>query len=459
MKTTLVWFRQDLRVADHPALLTAVARGGAVVPVYVWSPEEEGGWAPGAASRWWLHESLQRLAASLAAIGSPLVLRAGPAADTLLALARETGADAVYWNRRHEPAAVDVEADLRGRLASAGIDGRDFQSALLSEPRRLLKGDGDPYRVFTPYWRAFTDSVEVGPPQPSPRALQAPARAPASLPVDALRLLPSIPWHESLARHWTPGESAARDLLRRFVQVDTLGAYGDTRDRPDRPATSRLSPYLHFGEVSPRQVWTAIGKASERAGLTPAQWRTGKFCAELVWREFAAQLLHHFPTMPERSRTATFDAMPWRSDPAHFRAWTRGRTGYAFVDAGMRELWQTGWMHNRVRMVTASFLVKNLLHRWQDGARWFWDTLVDADLASNSMNWQWVAGSSPDAAPFFRIFNPESQADKFDPDGHYRREFVPEAGGPGAVPPLVDLKRSRQQALDAFATLRAKEPS
>jgi deoxyribodipyrimidine photo-lyase len=454
MKTTLVWFRQDLRIADQPALLAAAARGGAVVPLYLWSPEEEGGWAPGAAARWWLHESLQRLGASLAGLGSPLVLRRGPAAETLVALAREVGADAIYWNRRHEPAAIVVEQDLRGRLAQAGIEARDFQSALLSEPGRLLKADGDPYRVYTPYFRAFNASVEVGPPQPSPRALTAPSRAPASLPLAALGLLPAIPWHLPLARHWTPGEASAREHLKRFVQAGPLASYAEARDRPDQEATSRLSPFLHFGEVSPRQVWTAAANAAERAGVPAAEWRSGKFCAELVWREFAAQMLFHFPAMPDRSRTANFDSLKWRNDPHHFTAWTRGRTGYPMVDAGMRQLWTTGWMHNRVRMVVSSFLVKNLLHRWQDGERWFWDTLVDADLASNALNWQWVAGASPDAAPFFRIFNPESQADKFDPQGRYRLTYVPEAGSPAAAPPIVDLKRSRQQALDAYAALR-----
>ena len=450
----IVWFRQDLRLADNPALTAAVDSGAAILPVYVWSPEEEGGWAPGAASRWWLHRSLEQLGARLAERGSPLVIRRGPALDALRALAAESGAMAVYWNRRYEPAAVAVENALRVALPAAGIGTHSFASALLIEPWALQTKTGGPYQVFTPYWRAFLAQVKVGAVTGSPATLAAPKRLPASLPLDELELLPRIPWHASLAGHWQPGEAAARERLLAFSR-GVLADYATHRDRPDLAGTSRLSPHLHFGELSPRQVWTQIGKARERTGDSRDTWQQGRYVAELVWREYAAHVLHHVPTLPDLPKQAAFDRLPWRNEPQDFAAWCQGRTGIALVDAGLRELWQTGWMHNRVRMVAASLLVKNLLHRWQDGERWFWDTLVDADLASNALNWQWVAGTGPDAAPFFRIFNPDTQAGKFDPDGEYRRRWVPELGTAAYPPPIVDLKASRQRALDAYQSLRA----
>jgi deoxyribodipyrimidine photo-lyase len=453
-RSVIVWFRQDLRLADNPALAAAVASGAAIVPLYLWSPDEEGGWAPGAASRWWLHRSLEQLATRLAAKGSRLILRQGRADAVLQQLARETQSSAVYWNRRYEPAAASVEAALRTSLPAAGITAHSFQSALLREPWTMQTQTGGSYQVFTPYWRSFLQQVRVATPSPSPTAVKPPAQWPASLPLDDLGLLPRQPWHESLAQHWQPGEIAGRERLLAFGR-NALGEYATARDRPDLAGTSRLSPYLHHGEVSPRQVWAAIGKASERMGESAEQWTQGRFIAELVWREYAAHVLHHHPTLPEQSRNAVFERLAWREDPQAFAAWTRGHTGHALVDAGMRELWATGWMHNRVRMVAGSLLVKNLLLPWQQGERWFWDTLVDADLASNALNWQWVAGTGPDAAPFFRIFNPDTQAEKFDPAGDYRRRWVPEAGTARYLQPIVDLKSSRQRALDAYRASRA----
>jgi deoxyribodipyrimidine photo-lyase len=452
MSVALLWFRQDLRLADNPALLAAVQGSKAIVPVYLWSPEEEGAWPPGSASRWWIHESLAKLDASLRERGSRLLYRRGPAVDALSQLAAECGATRLYWNQRFEPAAVQVERMVASAMDKAGIAAHGFRSALLSEPGEIQSQAGSPYQVFTPYCRRFIEQIEVPAPEPSPRQIAAPATWPASLALDALQLLPRHDWHYSLARHWQPGEAAARDALKRFTTTG-LRHYAQTRDRPDLKGSSRLSPYLHHGELSPAQVWTAIGKASERAGESAPSWRAGKFCAELIWREFAAQQLHFHPTLPDRPRDARFDRFAWKQNDAHFRAWSRGQTGYPMVDAGMRELWQTGWMHNRVRMISASFLIKNLLQPWQDGERWFWDTLVDADLASNALNWQWVAGTSPDAAPFFRIFNPETQGEKFDPDGVYRRRFVPEADTPAYRVPLVDLKFTRDRALTAYADL------
>jgi deoxyribodipyrimidine photo-lyase len=454
VSTALVWFRQDLRLADNPALRAACAAARAVVPVYVWSPEEEGAWAPGGAARWWLHESLRALDARLRERGSRLVVTRGPTIEALLRIAAATGATQIFWNRRYEPAALAVEKSLETRLAAEGMLGLGFHSSRLAPPDAVRSGAGTPYQVFTPFWRAFLQQVHIDAPEASPRDLPTPSRWPDSLTVDALQLVSPPDWHLSLAEHWTPGEEGGRAALKSFV-ASRLGRYAQDRDRPDLNANSRLSPYLRQGELSPRQVWTAALKAGERAGLSADAVRGDRFCAELVWREFATQQLVLHPSLPDRSRNARFEQMPWRHDPRELRAWQRGQTGFPMVDAGMRELWRTGFMHNRVRMITASFLVKNLLHDWRVGERWFWDTLVDADLASNALNWQWVAGTSPDAAPWFRIFNPESQAEKFDPTGEYRRRHVPETATPGYIQPIVDLKQSRQRALDAQLSLRS----
>ena len=454
--TALVWFRQDLRLADNPALLAAVESGAHIVPVYIWSPDEEGGWAPGAASRWWLHRSLQALDASLRERGSRLLLRCGPAQATLLQLARETGSSTLYFNRRYEPAAQAVENSLRDTLPGAGVAVHSSQSALLREPWELRTGGGGPYQVFTPFWRCFLRDLVVAAPKASPQAWSSPRQWPASLPLDALQLLPRLSWHESLAAHWTPGETAARERLLQFGR-NGLAGYPEARDLPGIDGTSRLSAHLHYGEVSSRQVWAAISKASLRNG--DSGWREGRYVAELVWREYAAHVLHHFPQLPERPKNLAFERMAWRDDAQALRAWQQGRTGIALVDAGMRELWQSGFMHNRVRMIAASLLVKNLLLPWQEGQRWFWDTLVDADLASNALGWQWVAGTGPDAAPFFRIFNPDTQAQKFDAAGDYRRRWLPGGAVASAMTPIVDLKLSRQRALDAHLALRQSATS
>jgi deoxyribodipyrimidine photo-lyase len=445
MTTALVWFRQDLRLADNPALRAASTSAKHVIPVFIWCPEEEGAWAPGAASRWWLHESLQALQDTLQQRGSRLLLQRGAAIETLLRLVHATGATQIYWNCRYEPAAMRVEASLRKELDARGLVCHGFHSSRLIEPATIKSGSGAPYQVFTPFWRAFLEQTRIDAPEASPREIPAPSRWPESRNPDDLGLLPDDPWHRKLSTHWKPGEAGAREALKDFV-THQLARYAAQRDRPDLISTSRLSPYLRHGEISPRQVWAAALKFGES--------RDGKFLAELVWREFATQQLVLHPSLPDRPRDARFESLAWRAAPAEFRAWSRGRTGYAMVDAGMRELWQTGWMHNRARMITASFLVKNLLLPWQQGERWFWDTLVDADLASNALNWQWVAGTSADAAPWFRIFNPETQAEKFDPDGAYRNGYVPESSAARYIDPVTDLKASRARALDAFHALR-----
>jgi deoxyribodipyrimidine photo-lyase len=464
LKLALCWFRRDLRLADNPALVAALENAESVLPVYIWSPEEEGEWAPGGAGRWWLHESLAALDASLRARGSRLLLRAGPAAETLAALAAESGAEAVYWNRLYEPALVQRDTAIKSRLRDAGVEARSFKAALLHEPWELATGKGDPYRVFTPFWKAALKLAEPAPPRAPPAHLRSPARWPAGPALEELGLLPGVRWYDGLAEAWTPGEGGALARLDAWCG-DGLGRYAEGRNRPDRDETSALSPYLHHGELSPRQAWHAAtarrGEVSERD--------LECWLRELGWREFAHHVLYHFPRTPTEPMYEKYVAFPWRADHEDMlEAWRRGRTGIPIVDAGMRQLWTTGWMHNRVRMITASLLVKNIRAPWQAGARWFWDTLVDADLANNTMGWQWSAGSGADAAPYFRIFNPVTQGEKFDPRGDYVKRWVPELAAlppervhrpweqpPAGYPaPVVDLKRSREEALAALASLR-----
>ncbi len=452
MSVVLVWFRRDLRLADHPALTAAVADGAHVIPVFVWNPLEDGAWTPGAAARWYLQASLRELAASLQARGSQLVFAHGDPLDVLPRLANECGASAVTWSRRYEPVALQADAAVEAALRAVNVQPLPCAGSLLSEPWQILGGSGAPYRVFTPYWRQFLERTSVSAPLPEPALLPAPTRWPSSLAIEALGIAPPAPWQQKLAAHWQPGERIALEALDAFVS-QRLDHYAGQRDRTDLAAGSRLSPHLHHGELSPRQVWCAIGRAARRNGVADAEWRSSKFCSELIWREFAAQALYHFPELPDRSFVPQYESLDWRDAPSDFTAWTRGRTGIDLVDAGMRELWESGWMHNRARMVVASFLVKNLLIHWREGARWFWDTLVDADLASNSLNWQWVAGTGPDAAPWFRIFNPDTQAEKFDPQGAYREAWLGSRDAAVTVP-LVDLKASRERALAAQKSLR-----
>jgi deoxyribodipyrimidine photo-lyase len=426
---TIVWFRQDLRLADNPALLAATARAGAVIPVYIWSPGEEGEWPPGAASRWWLHRSLTCLETKLASHGSRLIVRTGPSLDVLRELVGATRATALFWNRRYEPPAVRRDALVQAALARDGVETQSHNASLLFEPDDVRTRSGGPYRVFTPFWAACLSRQEPDLPRDAPTNLVSPTRWPASLTVADLGLEPKVDWAAGLRSAWRPGEAGALTELKRLLGK-SLSDYPLLRDRPDRRATSRLSPYLHHGEIGPRQIWHAVADAvsGPRVG-GGAQGRASgaeSFLRQIGWREFAIHLLHHFPHTPLRALRPDFDRFPWSRDRAILRRWQRGRTGYPIVDAGMRELWKSGWMHNRVRMIVASFLVKDLLISWNEGARWFWDTLVDADLANNTLGWQWVAGSGADAAPFFRIFNPETQGRKFDPHGEYVRRWVPE---------------------------------
>jgi deoxyribodipyrimidine photo-lyase len=475
----IVWFRQDLRLDDNPALRAAVKRGGPVLPVFIWAPEEEGRWPPGAASRLWLHDSLVSVNASLQQRGSELVIRRGPTLESLRSIIDRTRAATVYWNRRYEPAAAQRDAMIETALSAAGIECVTCNGNLLVEPWDIRTGTGAPYQVFTRYWRTWLRAAASPPPRPPPRRLPAPARRVASLAIADLALEPSRDWSRGIRAAWTPGERGGSAALKRFLR-GRLNSYADDRDRMDLEATSRLSPHLHFGEISPGRVWHGVSDAAARAGgrLDRA---AEKFLSELAWREFAHHLLHHFPWTTEAPLRESFREFPWRRDRAGLRAWQRGETGFPIVDAAMRQLWTTGWMHNRARMIVASFLVKDLLLPWQAGARWFWDTLVDADLASNTLGWQWCAGCGADAAPYFRIFNPVIQGRRFDPGGDYVRRWVPErAGVPrrslhnpvatdgdghstsavqlgrGYPAPIVNHAQARVRALEAFRSLRRR---
>ncbi|MBM4021584.1 MAG: DUF1501 domain-containing protein [Planctomycetes bacterium] len=446
---TIVWFRHDLRLDDNPALVAAAARG-AVVPVFIWAPDEEAPWEPGAASRWWLYQSLERLAAALAKAGAPLVIRRGPSVAALRSLAKEHAATHVVWNRRYEPAVVKRDTAIKQALINAGLVAESHNGGLLFEPVHVRTKEGRPYQVFTPFWRALLALPEPAAPMSAPRRLvQAAAAERPSVPleVDDLGLLPEIDWASTMAEIWAPGEAGGTKRLSRFLER-ALAGYGTGRDRPDQDGTSGLSPHLHFGEVSPRRVWHAVREA---VGGKPAAKIAGSpevFLRELGWREFASHLLFHFPHTSDAPLRADYARFPWATDPVGLRAWQRGRTGFPVVDAGMRQLWATGWMHNRVRMIVASFLVKDLRVNWLTGARWFWDTLVDADLAANTLGWQWAAGCGADAAPYFRIFNPRSQGEKFDPDGGYVRRWVPALG----TMPAADI----HAPAEAEATVLAK---
>ncbi len=421
---SIVWFRQDLRLQDNPALLAAVQRG-AVLPVYVLDGAGEGRWGMGGASRWWLHHSLAALDAALRERGARLVLARGESGAVLRELVKQSGADAVYWNRRYEPAAMARDAAIKTDLSAAGVEAKSFAASVLFEPQTVKNKSGGPFQVFTPFWRHCL-TLEVAEPVKLPAGkIATPAEMPRSLALGELELLPRISWDAGFRAAWEPGEAGATKRLRKFV-AGAMERYADERNLPDRDGTSALSPHLHFGEISPRQIWSAVRASAHGSGVFPPNRGAQVFLSEVGWREFAYHLLFHFPHTPEAPLREEFGRFPWRVDAAHLRAWQRGRTGYPIVDAGMRQLWATGWMHNRVRMIVASFLVKHLRLSWQEGATWFWDTLVDADLAANTLGWQWTAGCGADAAPYFRIFNPILQGAKFDPNGDYVRRWVPE---------------------------------
>ncbi len=438
--TSIVWFRNDLRLADNPALTEALRSTSAIVPVYIWAPNEEGAWPPGAASRWWLHHSLKALEKSLEAAGSKLIVRAGPSLAVLKSIAKETSATRIFWNRRYEPAIVVRDAEIKKKLTGDGPRAESFNGSLLYEPWTIKTGEGKPYQVFTPFWRTCTSLPPPSKPLPAPSKIPAPSKWPNGESIDSLKLLPKVSWDTGFQKAWEPGEKGAQAQLKRFLKE--ASAYDKARDIPSKTGTSRLSPHLHFGEIGPRQIW----HAAERYSI---------FIKEIGWREFAHHLMFHFPHTPEKPLRPAFEKFPWEKRSDWLKSWQRGQTGYPIVDAGMRELWASGWMHNRVRMIVASFLVKDLRISWLEGARWFWDTLVDANLANNTLGWQWSAGCGADAAPYFRVFNPASQAEKFDPENIYIKKWVPESESNSYPGPIVDHAEARQKALIAFKRTRS----
>ena len=409
---TLVWLRRDLRLADHPALCAAAADASLVYPVYVHAPEEEAPWAPGAASRWWLHHSLTSLERQLRAHKLALIIRRGPSLEALLALVRETGATEVHWTRLYDPAPRLRDAAVAKALRAAGIAVHEHPGYLLREPEGILTGQQTPYRVFTPFFRTYADWAADAP--LAPLRLRRVPDLPG-LSVDDLGLLPKADWGERLATYWQPGEPPAQAQWEAFV--NRADAYGTLRDVPSADGVSRLSAALHFGELSPRQLY--------RQPRTRRSAGAAAFLRQLVWRDFAHYLLWHFPHTPDRPFQENYRGFPWRKDKQLLALWQRGDTGLPMVDAAMRELWQSGYMHNRLRMLAASFLCKQGGVDWRAGARWFWDTLVDANLANNTFGWQWSAGCGADAAPYFRIFNPVLQGKRWDPHGAYVRRWVP----------------------------------
>lgn len=406
--------------------MAAADSGRPVLPVYILDEETPADWRPGGASRWWLHESLERLSAGLADLGAPMLLQRGSAESVLPELVRDMGAGAVYWNRCYEPYAVDRDSRIKTSLKSQGVEVESFNAGLLFEPWEVRNQSGNRYRAFTPFWKACLRLPEPAAPVAAPERLLACDGAPSGDRLADWRLQPTKPdWAGGLRESWVPGEAGARDRLHDFIDT-ALSGYAERRDLPAVDATSRLSPYLHFGEISPRTIWHTVSHRAAEGDAALPDKAVGKFLSEIGWREFSYHLLFNFPGLPERNLRPEFDDFPWHDDAARLRAWQQGQTGYPIVDAGMRQLWHTGWMHNRVRMVVASFLIKDLLIDWRHGEAWFWDTLVDADLANNAASWQWVAGSGADAAPYFRIFNPVLQGERFDPDGVYVRHWVPE---------------------------------
>jgi len=481
-KPVIVWFRDDLRLSDHPALHAASQSGAPVICLYVLDEESRAPHARplGGAARWWLAQSLKALQAGLRSAGTALILRRGPTAKVIGDLAQQAKAGAVFWNNIVQTPHQAIADGVAAHLGGIGVDVRRFSGDLLVAPADIRTREGRGLRVFTPFWRRVQGLIDqsggLPSPLPAPKSLP-PVQGIESEPLQSWQLEPRHPdWAGGLRETWTPGEAAAQARLKRFLE-DGIEAYAENRDRPDRRGTSTLSPHLRFGEISPRQVWHAARfAAAERPALTGD---IEKFLSELGWREFCRHLLFDTPDLAERNLQGAFDAFPWKQDAEALAAWQRGRTGYPIVDAGMRQLWHTGVMHNRVRMVAASFLVKHLMIDWREGERWFWDTLVDADAGSNPANWQWVAGSGADAAPYFRVFNPVLQGEKFDPDGAYVRRWLPElahlpqplihrpwsaaplelksAGvelGRSYPEPIVDHKSARERALSTYARLR-----
>ena len=471
-KLNILWFRQDLRLSDNPALLAASENNSKVLPIYILDDENARNWSMGSASRWWLHKSLESLDASLS---GNLCFFKGKAEHIISELIQDKKVTGVYWNRCYEPWRVNRDKKIKTNLMDLKISVKSFNGSLLFEPPNIKKDDGTPYKVFTPFYKKGCLKNGL-----SPRKLQEPPKqinfgtSSKKIPLSKLKLLPEFNWYSQMQDEWSPGEEGAQKQLLNFSKTG-IKEYKVGRNRPDKEFVSKLSPHLHFGELSPHQAWHCINNLNNTESF---QSSVDHFLSELGWREFSNNLLYYWNELPENNLQKKFDRFPWLDDLETLKRWQYGSTGYPIIDAGMRQLWKTGYMHNRVRMVTGSFLVKNLMLDWRQGEKWFWDTLVDADLANNSASWQWIAGCGADAAPYFRIFNPILQGEKFDPDGVYVRKYVPELKNlsskyihkPWEAPPeilseadvrlgdnypkpMVDLKESRDRALEAFKAL------
>jgi len=449
---SIVWFRDDLRLTDNPALRAALDRDEPIVALYLLDEESDGVREIGGAARWWLHGSLTSLGERLSERGGSLVLRRGRAAEVVPALVEEVDAGAVFWNRRYGGAEREIDAGIKEKLRGDGVTVASFAANLLYEPWTVRTQSDKPYGVYSPFARAVQKLPAPRPPMPEARKIPGFDGRVDGDDLGAWSLLPTRPdWAGGLRETWEPGEPAAKARLKEFLD-DDLGDYSTYRDEFAGGATSNLSPRLRWGELSPYQVWH---DTLEHRGSGQHAQSASDFLSEIVWREFAWHVTYHSPDIATVNWRRTFDAFPWpKLNRSHLKTWQQGKTGVAVVDAGMRQLWHTGVMHNRVRMVTASFLIKNLLIDWRHGEQWFWDCLVDADAASNPFNWQWVAGSGADAAPYFRVFNPDTQRKKFDPHDAYVKEWAPEYLGENPPEPMVDLGETRKRALDAYARVR-----
>ena len=477
-KPVLVWFRRDLRLADNPALHAAAQHGGSIVCVYIHDDGSDGLRQEGGASLWWLNRSLAELSQQIDARGGSLTLRRGGAKAIILDIAEEIGASHVFWNRRYGKAERELDADIKSAIADRDIEAESFNGCLLTEPWVIKTGSGGHYKVFTPYWRAVQACYAPHERYKAPKNFASPDIASDEL--SDWGFHPSDPdWSTGFDAPWSPGEKAALERLDKFLSgpVDT---YKSDRNRPDlENGTSGLSPHLRFGEISPVTIWRIVSDRIEAGDIDEANAMT--FLSEVAWREFSYVLLYHYPDLAWENYNPAFQHMPWREDASALKAWQKGQTGYPIVDAGMRQLWATGWMHNRVRMIVASFLTKHLLIHWSDGEDWFWDTLVDACPGSNAASWQWTAGSGADAAPYFRVFNPITQGEKFDETGDYVRKWCPELAelpqkylySPWEAPadvleeagvklgetypkPIVEHKEGRERALSAYETMKER---
>lgn len=478
-KTALFWFRNDLRLDDQAGLVAA-AKYQQVLPIFIWDPDAESPWAPGAASRWWLHHALKALDQSLIEKNSKLIILKGDRLKVFTSLIQNFQIDSVFWNAAYEPKLRQSDQNIAQLLKQHRISLEIHHGNLMMEPGQVCKKDQTPYLVYTAFWKQFLKQFERQTQLSAPSLPTLPDGAlKHSLTCEDLKLLPTIPWDSDFYKHWSPTEASALTQSSNFLK-SAVTQYQEQRNLPAMEGSSQLSPFLHFGQIHPGRIWNQI---EQRYGRVNEISNPGilQFCKELVWREFSYHLLVYFPNLPDQSMKSVFDKFPWKDDPELLRCWQHGKTGYPIVDAGMRQLWKTGWMHNRVRMIVASFLTKDLQISWKEGAHWFWDTLLDADLANNTQGWQWTAGCGFDAAPFFRIFNPITQGETFDPEGHYIKTWCPELKqlekayihkpwlapqrsldqaqvrlGANYPHPIVDHQQARMSSLLAFHGLKNK---